>query len=118
MITILNHLIHLIIQPNFQACLGVDVEASPQKASKLTCKHLTSYCFLNCTDAKGREIWVVTEANRDQKPIKRKNIGKRSLATGDGVYTLTFQYYLIITSFFPSGNSSKYVSQGKKCSIY
>ena len=31
--------------------------------------------------------------------IKRRNIGERPPATGDGIYALAFQYYFVITFF-------------------
>ena len=50
-----------------------------------------------------KEIWedsITPEANKDHKSINRKILGERSLATGDGMYTLAVQYYFIITFFF------------------
>ncbi|EDR13080.1 uncharacterized protein LACBIDRAFT_381489 [Laccaria bicolor S238N-H82] len=54
--------------PNFQACLGVDVEGSSQEAN-----------------AKWREILgdATPESNKDHKSNKRKNMGERPPATGD-----------------------------------
>ena len=79
----------MIIQPNFQACLRV--EESSQEASKSGYKYLTWYC-LTCTDAK-RDVWedpIMTESDRDDKPIERGIVGERPTTTGGGMYKVVF----------------------------
>ena len=81
--TVLCHLIHLIIQPNFQACLSV--EESSQESSESSYKHRTWYYFLTCTDAKW-DVWedsIITTAGRD--------VGERLTTTGGGMYKLVHQ---------------------------
>ena len=51
----------------------------------------------------GRETWedtITPATNKDHKSNNRKNIGESSPGTGDGMYTLRFEYYFIITFFF------------------
>ena len=87
--TILYHLIHVIIQHNFQACLRV--EECLQEASQSSYIYLTWYYFLTCTDAK-RDLQkpIMAEPNKDDMSIERRNVGKRSTATQNGMYKLAF----------------------------
>jgi hypothetical protein len=86
--TVLCHHLHLIIQPNFEACLSV--EKSSEEASKSSYKYLTWYYFLTCTDTK-RDVWedfIMTEPNNDDMSIERRNVGERLTTTGGGMYKL------------------------------
>ena len=108
----LCHLIHLIIQPNFQPCL--EVEEISQEASKSSYKYLTWYCCLTCTDAR-RDVWegpIVTEPNKGDMSIERRIVGERPTATENGTYKLAFWYYFLITFFFFWSTSGRYVYSG------
>ena len=78
------------IQPNFQACLRI--EESSQEASKSSYKYLTWYYFLTCTDVK-RDVWegpIMTEHNKDDMSIERRNVGERPTTTENGMYKSAF----------------------------
>ena len=80
----------MIIQPNFQAC--VRIEESSQEASKSSYEYLTWYYFLTCTDVK-RDVWedsIMTESNKDNESIERRNVGDGPTMTGGGMYKLAF----------------------------
>ena len=80
----------MIIQPNFQVCLSV--EESSQEGSKSSHKYLTWYYFLGCTDVKS-DVWedpIITEANKDDMSIERRNVGERPTTTENGMYKLAF----------------------------
>ena len=86
----------LIIQPNFQVCLSV--EESSQEASKSSYKYLTWYDFLTCTDVK-RDVWegpIMTEPNKDDMSIERRNVGERPTTTENGMYKSALWYYFLI----------------------
>jgi hypothetical protein len=86
---IIDHLIHLIIQPNFQDHLSVE-ESS--QASKSSYKYLTWYYFLTCIDVK-RDVWegpVMTGPNKDDMFIERGNVSERPTTTENSMYKLAF----------------------------
>ena len=77
-------------------CLSV--EESSQEASKSSYKYLTWYHFLTCTDVK-RDVWegpIMTEPNKDDMSIERRNVGERPTTTENGMYKSAFWYYFLI----------------------
>ena len=50
----------------------------------------TWYCFLSCPDALG-DVWedpIMTEPNKDNLSVERRNLGERLTTTEDGMYNL------------------------------
>ena len=63
-----------------------------QEESKPSHRCLTWYYFLTCADVK-KDVWEdprMTEDNKDDTSIERKNVGKRFTTTGGGMYKLSF----------------------------
>ena len=71
-------------------CLGV--EESSQEASESSHKDLAWYYFLASTDIK-RDVWegpIMTEPNKDDMSIERRNVGGRPTTTENGMYKPAF----------------------------
>ena len=88
--TILHHLIHLIIQPTFQACLSI--EESLQEASKSSYKYSTWYYSLTYTDVK-RDVLeglIMTEPNQDDMAMERRDVIEKPTTTENGMQKLAF----------------------------
>ena len=81
-------------------CLSV--EESSQEASESSHKDLTRYYFLASTDIK-RDVWegpIMTEPNKDDMSIERRNVGERPTTTGFGMYKPAHWNYFLITYYF------------------
>ena len=71
-------------------CLSV--KESSQEASKSSYKYVTWYSFLICTDVK-RDVCEgpkMSEPNKDDMSIERRNVGERPTTTENGIYQLAF----------------------------